>query len=105
MIIYNVKERIVYDSENKLRPKRKLSITEGKLLMLLSDNALHTHKDMLKYIKRVEDEKIEFILKRKPCYIHMILSRLRRKIRNYTEIKIETRNTIGVYMKGELWLE
>lgn len=111
-IIYDSKKRILhYETEDKRRRKKKLSINEGKLLMLLSDNQLHLYKEVDEFIygnsetiKKVTINGIRHIRAYK-SRTGTLLCRLKKRIKYFNELEIKNKISIGYYMKGDMYIE
>lgn len=78
--------------------KVKLTLLERKLLMLLSDNEFHRYEEMEEYLYEERDIGSYTRLTR-------IMSRLKKKLKNYREIEIKTRIKLGYNLKGKIYIE
>lgn len=95
------------------RPK-KLSNTEGRLLMLLSDKESHTYEEICEYLygfevvtcRTVKGKKKIIDRKTAQNRIRVVASRMMQKIRTF-EIQMIYRIDIGLKIdsKEEIWLE
>ena len=107
-IIYDINKKIVYEKGNSFRPKRTLTKKQGLLLQLLSDNKYHNYEEIMKKVYNLE---VEESTEQEKIKIRTLMSRLRKKIKNYKEIDIlrnneRTDQALGRYkMKGAVWLE
>lgn len=112
-------EKIIYDSKKRLLHKNMLLYNEGiyripktlgekqgKLLMFLSDNEIHLYDDIYKFIYNngdsLRNEGNKNINKTK---IRTLVSKLKKRISNFKEIEIKSRNGIGYYMKGDIYIQ
>ena len=114
MNTYRTKDRRLYDNKNIVR----LSKREGQLLALLSDNEMHNIEEINKFIYGKIQQEISVIRKGymfgKTTYernkyidnqvIITLVYRLRKKLKDFNDIKIKKRNEIGYMMKGDVFI-
>ena len=100
--VYNAKKRELRDlwERRKKGWHRKVGLTrlESKLLMLLSDNEFHRYEEMEEYLYEGRDIGSYTRLMR-------IMSRLKKKLKNYREIEIKTRIKLGYNLEGKIYIE
>lgn len=98
-IIYNTKESELIDITDYRRNK-KISKKKGKILMLLSDNELHSIEEINEFIYG-KSNKNNIYWKNK---IIVLMFRLKKRIKNFKEIKINNKRGIGYMMKGDIYI-
>lgn len=114
-IIYNCKKRKLIDVTDYRRNKR-LSKNLSKIMMLLSDNEIHSIEEINEFLygknqreicvigykfTKTDYKKDEFVDDK---VIIRLIYRLKKKIKNFKEIEIKNKRGIGYYLKGDVYI-